>query len=42
MDAPMRMIDVGVPVLAMHSAREMMGLRDQAYLEEFVKCFFGL
>lgn len=39
---PMRMIDVGVPVLAMHSAREIMGLRDQAYLEEFVKCFFGL
>lgn len=37
---PMRSADIGVPVLAMHSAREMMGIKDQAYLEEFVKKFF--
>lgn len=37
---PMRSVDVGVPVLAMHSARELMGIKDQAYLEKFVKAFF--
>lgn len=38
---PMPIADIGVPVLAMHSARETMGLKDQAYLEEFVKRFFA-
>lgn len=37
---PMRSVDIGVPVLAMHSAREMMGIWDQAYLEKFVCRFF--
>ena len=37
---PMRSVDIGVPILAMHSAREMMGIWDQAYLEKFVNRFF--
>jgi aspartyl aminopeptidase len=37
---PMRAADIGVPVLAMHSARETMGIKDQAYLEELVKRFY--
>jgi len=37
---PMRSADIGVPILAMHSAREMMGIWDQAYLEKFVSKFF--
>ncbi|MDY5577867.1 MAG: M18 family aminopeptidase [Lachnospiraceae bacterium] len=38
---PMRSADIGVPVLAMHSAREMMGIKDQAYLEELLKNYFA-
>lgn len=37
---PMRAIDVGVPILAMHSARELMGIKDQVYMEKLVKAFF--
>ena len=37
---PMRAIDVGVPMLAMHSARELMGVKDQMYMEKLVKAFF--
>lgn len=37
---PMKTIDLGVPLLAMHSARELMGTRDQAELELFIKAFF--
>ena len=37
---PMRAIDVGVPILAMHSARELMGVKDQMYMEQLVKAFF--
>lgn len=37
---PMRTVDIGVPVLAMHSAREMMGAKDQEYIECLVKCYF--
>lgn len=36
---PVRMLDVGVPVLAMHSARETMGIYDQYYLEKAVRGF---
>lgn len=39
---PMRMVDVGVPVLAMHSAREMMGAKDQRALEKLVEEFFNV
>ena len=37
---PMKMVDMGVPILAMHSARELMAAADQYYLEEFVTAFF--
>lgn len=38
---PMKMVDMGVPLLAMHSARELMAVRDQAALEKFVKEYFN-
>lgn len=38
---PLRTVDVGVPILAMHSARETMGVKDQYYLEQFVKAFYA-
>lgn len=38
---PMRALDVGVPILSMHSARETMGVKDQAYLEELLVQFFS-
>ena len=37
---PMRTVDVGVPILAMHSARELMGVKDQAYMERLVEAYF--
>lgn len=37
---PMRTVDIGVPILAMHSARETMGIKDQYYLEKFIKAYF--
>ena len=37
---PMRAIDVGVPILAMHSARELMGIKDQMYMEKLVQAYF--
>ena len=30
---PMLTVDIGVPILAMHSAMETMGMKDQAYME---------
>lgn len=39
---PLRTVDVGVPVLAMHSARETMGVKDQLYMERFVKAFYNI
>lgn len=38
---PMKMVDMGVPVLAMHSARELMAVRDQVALEMFIKEYFN-
>lgn len=38
---PMRSIDIGVPVLAMHSARELMGTKDQYYLDKLLVGFFA-
>lgn len=37
---PLRTVDVGVPVLAMHSAREAMGVKDQYYMEKLMKAFY--
>lgn len=37
---PMRTADLGVGLLAMHSACEMMGYQDQIALEQFAKAFF--
>lgn len=39
---PVRTVDMGVPLLAMHSSREMMGAKDQESLTEFVKTYFRL
>jgi len=36
---PIKMLDIGVPVLAMHSARETMGVYDQCYLEKVAERF---
>lgn len=36
-----RTIDAGVPILAMHSARELMGVRDQQAIEDVARCFFN-
>ncbi|MBE5957657.1 MAG: M18 family aminopeptidase [Lachnospiraceae bacterium] len=38
---PMRTVDVGVPLLAMHSARELMGVEDQEALNLLVKQLFS-
>lgn len=37
---PMCGLDMGVPLLAMHSAREMMGVKDQFALQQLVMSFF--
>lgn len=38
---PMRTADIGVPMLAMHSARESMGMEDQAELTKLLTAFFS-
>lgn len=38
---PMRAMDVGVAILAMHSARETMARADQGALERLVTVFFS-
>lgn len=38
---PMKTVDLGVPLLAMHSARELMGCEDQRALEELMCAYFG-
>lgn len=38
---PMRTIDVGLPLLAMHSARELMGANDQEQLNRLMNYFLG-
>ena len=37
---PMKTVDLGVPLLAMHSARELIGTKDQVYLTELAIHFF--
>ena len=36
---PMYTVDIGVPILAMHSARELMGAADQDELEKLIRAF---
>lgn len=38
---PMRTIDIGIPLLAMHSARELMGSEDLKKLEKFLTGFYS-
>ncbi|MBP3338153.1 MAG: M18 family aminopeptidase [Lachnospiraceae bacterium] len=37
---PMHLVDVGIPILAMHSARELMGVKDQQALNDLVGSYF--
>ncbi|MCI8282714.1 MAG: M18 family aminopeptidase [Lachnospiraceae bacterium] len=39
---PVPTVDVGVPILAMHSSAETMGARDQAELVQLITSFFSL
>lgn len=39
-DSTLIALDVGIPILAMHSARETMGKDDQKSLEKLVRVFF--
>lgn len=39
---PMKTVDLGVPLLGMHSSRELMGIKDQEYLEKLIKNYFQL
>ena len=38
---PMRTVDIGIPGLAMHSARELMGVSDLEALGELIGVFYG-
>lgn len=37
---PMKTVDLGIPLLAMHSSRELAGIMDQYYLEKLMTYFF--
>lgn len=39
---PLKTVDLGVPLLSMHSARELMGTKDQEALTQVMKEFFSL
>ena len=39
---PMRAVDIGVPILAMHSARELMGKEDYDAIEALIEAFYQL
>ena len=39
---PVRCVDIGVPILAMHSARETMGIADQVALTDYLTAFYSL
>lgn len=38
---PMKTVDIGVPILAMHSARELMGIEDEEYMVQMMTEFFS-
>ena len=37
---PMRTVDIGIPMLAMHSSRELMGVESQTQLNRLLKSYF--
>ena len=39
---PVQTQDIGIPILAMHSARETMGVKDQVDLEKLLTAYFSL
>ncbi len=39
---PVRTVDIGVPLLAMHSSRETMGVKDYESLVDFIAAYFSL
>lgn len=39
---PVKTVDIGIPLLAMHSARELMGSVDQQALKDLVTAYFTL
>ena len=39
--AVMRTVDIGIPLLAMHSARELMGVGDEAALTGLLKAYWN-
>lgn len=39
---PVRTVDIGVPLLAMHSSRELMGAKDQESLTRLIRAYFSL
>ena len=39
---PVKTVDIGIPLLAMHSARELMGTKDMDALKDAVCAFFSL
>lgn len=38
---PFRTIDIGIPLLAMHSSRELMGMKDEKNLEKFLTVYYS-
>lgn len=38
---PMKTVDMGVPILSMHSARELMGIKDYIYIREAMIAFLN-
>ncbi len=39
---PVVTVDVGIPILAMHSARELMGVADEGALVDLLRAYYGL
>lgn len=39
---PVKTVDIGIPLLAMHSARELMGTADQQALKDLTEAYFSL
>ena len=38
---PIRTVDIGIPLLAMHSALETMGMKDEENLIRFMRSYFS-